>query len=89
MRLTRILGAAVISALILVPHMTAQSAANPIQVALLRWYQANTAVAFYACSGGKAGSLAFDGRHIWVTCYGAVSEVEEFNASDRLGCGRL
>jgi DNA-binding beta-propeller fold protein YncE len=68
-------------AFVLASPIWAQNASNPIQVALLRWYQANTAVNFSACTGGKAGSAAFDGKHVWVTCYN-INEVEELNASD-------
>jgi hypothetical protein len=57
----------------------AQNAKNPIQVALLRWYQGNTVASFSTCS--KPGSVAFDGLHIWTTCYGA-NTLEEFRASD-------
>jgi len=44
--------------------------------------QPSKAIATYsACSGGNPGSLAFDGRHIWVTCNG-TNEIQEFNTSD-------
>jgi hypothetical protein len=83
---SRTLITAAIAVLTLTSPISAQNATNPIQVALLRWYQANAAVTFSVCSsGGKPGSLAFDGKHIWVTCYSGVSELQEFDSSD----GRL
>jgi len=57
----------------------AQNSQNPIQVALLRWYQANTATTFPTCSGPSV--LAFDGKHIWAAC-DSNSELQEYNASD-------
>ena len=77
-----ILFATVIAMLAFTSTVLAQNATNPIQVALQRWYQANTAVAFPVCSGGTPGALAFDGKHIWVTCHGGVSELQELSASD-------
>ena len=60
-------------------QLSAQNPGNPIQVALLRWYQANTAVTFN--TGCSPAGLAFDGAHMWVACGGA-NELKEFNASD-------
>jgi streptogramin lyase len=60
-------------------QLAAQNAANPIQLALLRWYQANTAAQISTCS--TPNGMAFDGSHIWVACAGA-NEIQEFNASD-------
>jgi YVTN family beta-propeller protein len=65
--------------LTLVLQLTAQNAANPIQIALLRWYQANTAAQISTCA--TPGGMAFDGSHIWVACNNA-DEIQEFNASD-------
>lgn len=61
----------------------AQNANNPIQLALLRWYQANTVTQFSTC--GLPQGLAFDGAHIWVACGNGFSNgntLEEYNASD-------
>jgi len=68
--------------LLAVPTL-AQNAANPIQVALLRWYQANTATQLSTCS--EPTGLAFDGTHIWVACGNGATNpntLQEFNASD-------
>ncbi len=59
--------------------LCAQNAKNPIEVALLRWYQVNTAVQLSTCSPPSV--LGFDGKHIWVAC-GNVSELHEYNSSD-------
>ncbi len=57
----------------------AQNPSNPIEVALLRWYGANSLAQFSTCSG-PAG-LAFDGFHMWVACP-AANQIQEFNTSD-------
>lgn len=68
--------------ILLVPQLFAQNPANPIQLALLRWYSANTAtqvVSGSTCSSPKG--LAFDGSHMWVACSNSA-ELQEFNTSD-------
>jgi len=72
--------------LLLTSPVWAQNPNNPIQVALLRWYAGNTATTVSTCS--RPGTLAFDGVHIWTTCYGA-NELAEFNASDDAAVGEL
>jgi hypothetical protein len=47
----------------------AQNANNPIQIATLRWYQANTVAAFTTCPA--TDGIAFDGAHVWVACAGS------------------
>jgi len=77
---------AAIVAAVLAPcgALWAQNSTNPIQVALLRWYQGNTVAHF---SGNPASTcsaptgLAFDGTHIWVACKGD-GHLQELNASD-------
>jgi hypothetical protein len=66
-------------ALLFALQMTAQNAANPIQIALLRWCQANTAAQLSTCAGPNG--VAFDGSHMWVACE-SVNEIQEFTASD-------
>jgi len=70
---------AVAIALLFTLQLAAQNASNPIEIALLCWYQANTAAQLATCAG--PGGIAFDGSHIWVGC-GTANEVQEFNASD-------
>jgi hypothetical protein len=69
--------AAAVLALCCIPF--ALNSKNPIEVALLRQYQANTATTFGTCNNPSA--LAFDGKNIWVAC-SANSELQEYNASD-------
>ncbi|SRR5579872_233230 len=59
--------------------LLAQNSKNPIQVALLRWYSANTVTAFTTCA--TPSILAFDGKHVWVAC-GSTGELQEYDASD-------
>ena len=61
-------------------QLSAQNANNPVQVALLRWYQANTAAQLTTCL--SPNGMAFDGAHIWVACSNPTKELQEFNASD-------
>jgi DNA-binding beta-propeller fold protein YncE len=60
-------------------QLHAQNANNPIQIALLRWYSADTVAQLGTC-GGPAG-MAFDGFHMWVACSGSF-QLDEFDASD-------
>lgn len=53
---------------------------NPQQIALLRWYEANT-TAISLTVGSFPDQLAFDGAHIWVTNWGAGT-VTKIRASD-------
>src|ERR1700722_15181847 len=56
---------AVIAACLLVTlQVSAQNPNNPIQLALLRWYQANTAAQLTTCA--TPGGMAFGGANIWV-----------------------
>lgn len=70
--------AVIAAAMLYTLQLSAQNASNPIQVALLRWYQANTAALINSC---HAQGLAFDGSHIWAGCPSA-STIQEFNSSD-------
>jgi len=59
-----------------------QNANNPIQIALQRWYQMNTATLVQTQSSCVAPEgMVFDGTHVWVACSGS-SELEEYNAAD-------
>jgi YVTN family beta-propeller protein len=78
MRLPLVRVAVVAAASLFALQATAQNAGNPIQVALLRWYAANTAAQISSC---HAQGIAFDGAHIWVGCP-IANTVQEFNASD-------
>lgn len=63
--LSRIVAIVVVSLFTLQP--SAQNPNNPIQIALLRWYQANTASALAlenTCISPQG--VAFDGANIWV-----------------------
>jgi hypothetical protein len=71
--------AVVALALLFTFQLSAQNANNPIQVALLRWYQANTVAQLSAC--GHPNGVAFDGAHIWAACP-LDDTIQEFNASD-------
>lgn len=73
--------AAAAAALLFIPtlQLSAQNAANPIEVALQRWYPVNTATTIPTCT--PAYGVAFDGAHIWAAC-GAANELMEYNASD-------
>jgi YVTN family beta-propeller protein len=75
---------AVGAVLLLSLQLSAQNPTNPIQIALLRWYQADTAaiIPMQSTCINPQGE-AFDGAHIWVACTGsAPPELEEYNASD-------
>src|SRR5579872_396099 len=53
--------------------------ANPLKVALLKWYPANQITSFEV--GDKPLGIAFDGRSIWVANFGS-SSVTKLQASD-------
>jgi hypothetical protein len=53
---------------------------NPLQIALLRWYEANT-TGMSLTVGTFPDQLAFDGEHIWVTNWGPDT-VTKIRASD-------
>jgi len=53
---------------------------NPIQVALLRWYEANTSGITYPV-GTQPRGICFDGANIWVVNWGS-NNVTKLNASD-------
>jgi hypothetical protein len=74
--------AATASFLVLTLPLWAQNPNNPIQLALLRWYQSDTAAQIQmesTCISPQ--NMAFDGSHIWVACSGS-KELDEFNTSD-------
>jgi len=73
--------AAAAAALLFTLQLSAQTAPNPMQVALKRWYQANLAAQVLTTCGGFAYSLAFDGAHMWMACF-SDNEILELNASD-------
>jgi hypothetical protein len=50
---SRLLIIATATLLIPAPAVLAQNASNPIQVALLRWYQANSAVTFRSAAAAN------------------------------------
>jgi hypothetical protein len=79
MKLASVRVATVAAVSVCTSHLWGQSANNPIQVALLRWYQANIVTQFSTCTG--VNGLAFDGDHVWVAC-AVDNELEEFNAGD-------
>ncbi len=63
----------------------ASVAANPLQVALLKWYPANlTGLTFVA--GTNPAGMAFDGSNVWVTNSGG-NNVTKLRASDGLNLG--
>jgi hypothetical protein len=53
---------------------------NPLQIALLRWYEGNQTGATFTVGSGPWG-VAFDGANIWVTNHGSNS-VTKLRASD-------
>lgn len=62
--------------------LCAQNSKNPIQVALLRWYQVNSVTQFPGDNNCVSPqNPVFDGAHIWVACAG-LNQIEELNASD-------
>ena len=74
--------ASVAMALSFTLQLSAQNASNPIQVALLRWYQANTAAVLTVhntCIGPQG--MVFDGAHLWVSCVGS-NELDEYDPYD-------
>jgi hypothetical protein len=75
--LTRIATVAVV--LLSTLQLSTQNPNNPIQLALLRWYPANTVAQLSPCA--EPEGMAFDGSHVWVACLG-TNELQEFNASD-------
>jgi DNA-binding beta-propeller fold protein YncE len=79
MRLQAMGIAVIAAALSLTLQLSAQNANNPIEIALLRWYQANTAAQFNTCA--HPSGMTFDGAHIWVACPND-NEIQELNAND-------
>jgi len=59
---------------------------NPLQVAILRWYPANTAGLQFAVGPSPIG-VAFDGANIWVTSQATSGTVTELRASDGTNLG--
>ncbi len=59
--------------------------ANPLQVALLRWYPANQSGATFGVGANPRG-VAFDGANIWVSNHGS-SNVTKLRASDGTNLG--
>src|SRR5271166_1957862 len=47
---------------------------NPLKVALLKWYQANTVPTTFPVGAGPYG-MAFDGANIWVACGGGATKL--------------
>jgi DNA-binding beta-propeller fold protein YncE len=58
---------------------TAQTSANPNQVAILRWYAANLTASFSA--GSAPRGIAYDGGNIWITLQGS-NQVAKIRPSD-------
>ena len=50
------------------PPTTNWAEGNPLKIALLRWYQANTTTRFKV--GSQPYGVAFDGANIWTANYG-------------------
>jgi len=74
-----VLGAA---ATLMAANGVVSSKDNPLQVALLQWYQANQVPTTFPAGFLPVG-LAFDGASIWVANAGAESNnVMKFRASD-------
>ena len=59
---------------------------NPNQIAILRWYRANSAATFAV--GQSPGQAAFDGSNIWVTNSNA-NTVTKLRASDGASLGEF
>ncbi len=57
---------------------------NPLKVALLKWYNANTVPTEFSVGAGPLG-VAFDGANIWV----AGSNLTKLRASDGAGLRNL
>ncbi|MGZ6238012.1 MAG: YncE family protein, partial [Syntrophales bacterium] len=66
-------------------HGSQPAAPNPLQVALLRWYGANTAGNSFPVGNFPVG-VAFDGASIWVTNYGDAT-VTKLRANDGSNLG--
>src|SRR5215831_18280922 len=62
------------------PAGPAGASFNPLQIALLRWYQAGQAGAFFT-AGPNPTEIAFDGASMWVT-NASSNSVTKFQASD-------
>lgn len=58
---------------------------NPNQIALLRWYQANTGPTTFFVPPTSTGTtgIAFDGTNIWVSSY-ATNKLNEFSVNGQL-----
>src|SRR6202162_2475514 len=52
---------------------------NPLKIALLKWYNANTTTSFTV--GNEPRGVCFDGANIWVANYGS-NTVTKLQASD-------
>src|SRR6266571_5308124 len=61
------------------PMGPAGASLNPLQIALLRWFDANTSGISYAV-GTNPGGVAFDGANIWVA-NGGSNDVTKLAAS--------
>jgi hypothetical protein len=59
---------------------------NPLQVATLRWYEANQGGFDFATGGNSPSQLAFDGANIWVTHVNG-NTVTKLRASDGANLG--
>jgi hypothetical protein len=60
---------------------------NPLKVALLKWYKANTVPTEFPAGPNPVG-VAFDGANIWIANYGA-STVTRLRASDGAPLGTI
>jgi hypothetical protein len=58
---------------------------NPLKVALLKWYKANTVPTEFPAGPNPVG-IAFDGANIWIANYGA-STVTKVRANDGAALG--
>src|SRR5215472_13198160 len=52
--------------------------ANPLKVALLKWYKANTVFNMFPADGSDPTGIAFDGANIWISNYmgGSVTKLQ-------------
>jgi len=66
-----------------IPTPTASPAANPLKVALLKWYSTNQIARYVICQ--SPFGLAFDGASMWVACPGGVFGVRAVDG--KLGAG--
>lgn len=81
MRVIRVCVASTAALFLITAQSWAQNKNNPIEIALLRWYQANTANALpleNTCISPQG--VAFDGAHMWVACFGS-NEIGEYNTN--------